>query len=62
VNLGAPLFERDLVHRQLHDVDTASVLRFKIFDSQGIRNAAHIKAWSETINEIPLPTLQRQRT
>jgi hypothetical protein len=44
VNLGAPLFERDLVHRQLHDVDTASVLRFKIFDSQGIRNAAHIKA------------------
>jgi hypothetical protein len=43
MNLGASLFERNLVHRQLHDVDTASVLRQEILDSHGIGNAACIK-------------------
>jgi hypothetical protein len=31
-NLGASLFERDLVHQQLHDVDAASVIRFEIIN------------------------------
>jgi hypothetical protein len=32
MNLAASLFERNLVHRQLHDVDTAPVLELKIFN------------------------------
>jgi hypothetical protein len=43
VNLGASLFERDLVHRQLHEMDATSVLRQEILDSHGIGNAACIK-------------------
>jgi hypothetical protein len=43
VNLGASLSKRDLVHRQLHDVDATSVIRLKIFDSEGIGNTARIK-------------------
>jgi hypothetical protein len=43
VNLGASLCERDLVHGQLHDVDATSVIRLKIFDSEGIGNTARIK-------------------
>jgi hypothetical protein len=43
VNLGASLFERDFVHRQLHQVDAASVIRVEILDSQRIRNGARIE-------------------
>jgi hypothetical protein len=43
VNLGAPLFERNLVHRQLHQVDAASVILFEISDSHRIGNGARIK-------------------
>jgi hypothetical protein len=43
VNLGAPLFERDFVHRQLHKMNAASVILFQIFDSHRIRNGARIK-------------------
>jgi hypothetical protein len=32
VNLGAPLFERNLVHRQLHQVDAAPMLGFEFID------------------------------
>ena len=32
VNLGAPLFERNLVHRQLYQVDAAPMLGFEIID------------------------------
>ena len=44
MNLGASLLERDLVHRQLHEMDTASVLRSEIFDRDAIRNGARIKS------------------
>jgi hypothetical protein len=43
VNLGASLFERDFVHRQLHEMNAASVILFQIFDSHRIRNGARIK-------------------
>ena len=43
MNLGATLSKRDLVHRQLHDVGATSVIRLKIFDSEGIGNTARIK-------------------
>jgi len=46
VNLGASLFERDLVHQQLHDVDAASVIRFEILDSQRIRNGTRIEPFT----------------
>jgi hypothetical protein len=32
VNLSAPQFERNLVHRQLHQVDAAPMLGFEIID------------------------------
>src|SRR2546429_9800919 len=43
VNLGASLFERDLVHRQLHEMNAASVIRFEVFDNHGIGNGALIE-------------------
>jgi hypothetical protein len=43
VNLGASLVERDLVHRQLHEMNAASVILFEIFDSHRIGNGARIK-------------------
>jgi hypothetical protein len=42
-NLRASLFERDLVHHQLHDVDAASMIRFEILDRQRIRNGVRIE-------------------
>jgi hypothetical protein len=44
MNLRASAFERDLVHRPLHEVDAASVIRFEVFDSDGIRNRERIES------------------
>jgi hypothetical protein len=43
VNLGASLLERDLVHHKLHEPNPTTMLRFEVFDSQGIRNGARIE-------------------
>jgi hypothetical protein len=43
VHLGASLLEQDFVHRRPHEMDTAAMLRFKIFDGQGIGDGARIE-------------------
>jgi hypothetical protein len=57
MNLGTAPFERDLVHRPLHEVDTAAMFRFKIFDSRGIRNGSRIKplalVWYDQRDSVP---------
>src|SRR6266446_3723771 len=44
MNLRASTLKRDLVHRQLHKVDAATVLRLQSFDSQRVGNRSWIKS------------------
>jgi hypothetical protein len=43
VNLSASTLKRHLVHRQLHQVDTATVIGFQSFDRQRVGNRIGIK-------------------
>jgi len=51
MNLCASTLKRDLVHRQLHQVDAATVIRFQSFDLQRVGDGFWIKPLAVVLDD-----------